>query len=211
MSQNLIQIHTLPESSLLRKACASVLLDEHYPTAWGDSTPRNFQAWMNKFETKTWLPFVWTFGDDIAGLQWAHDFGSSSDGGYVWMGGSVIRPFRGRRYFDLRMEAWGMVRSLLEQEGYLALLGASIVGNHAAYAFITACGYTAVGTYKDWLVHRGRLIDVILYAIRPQDQNLLWLLAEKRAHNTRVFYHQITEERAEESPYCHRYIDHRQL
>ncbi|PON12440.1 hypothetical protein C2W62_39590 [Candidatus Entotheonella serta] len=59
--------------------------------------------------------------------------------------------------------------------------------------------------------HRGRLVDVILYAIRPQDQNLLWLLAEKRAHNARVFYHQITEERAEESPYCRRYIDHRQL
>ncbi len=188
MSDQNLKIHTSPTSPLLKKACAQIIVDEHYPHAWSDLTPRIYHAWMEKFETKTWLPFVWTFDDQIAGLQWAHDISFGPDGGSVWMGGSVFRGFRGKAHFDLRMEAWRIVRTTLEQQGYPCLLGASIVGNRAAYAFITACGYTAVGVYTDWMLNRGRLVDAVLYAIRPQDRNLLWMLAEQRAEESRRRY-----------------------
>lgn len=192
MSEQQLRIHTSSTSPLLRKACARVLVDEHYPQAWSDLTPRIYTDWLSKFETKTWLPFIWTLNDELVGFQWAHDLAFGPDGGIVWMGGSVFKGFRGKKYYDLRMEAWGMVRASLEEQGYSSLLGASIVGNQGAYAFITACGYTAVGVYKEWMLNQGRLVDAVLYTLRPQDRNILWLLAEHRAQEARKRYAEVT-------------------
>lgn len=63
-----IQILSPPTPALLRKACAAILLDEHYPTAWADTVPRIFLSWMDAFSNSQFIPFMWEVDGQIAGM-----------------------------------------------------------------------------------------------------------------------------------------------
>lgn len=186
-----IQILSSPPAAVLRKACAAILLDEHYPTAWADSVPRIFTTWMQAFSSNQFIPFVWMVNGEVAGMQWAHDYGEDSEGAYTWLGGSAFRPFRGKQTAHVRRACWDQVHHELNARGYERIFGACLTTNRAAFHWIRdTYGWHPVGTYKEMLLSQGRLSDFHLFTVRPEDRRILWMSAERRSEDARHLYRQ---------------------
>jgi L-amino acid N-acyltransferase YncA len=190
------QIHVITEtdSPKIRYACSEILVDQHYHTAWGDGSIRIFERWLQKIEQHEIVPFLWTYDGQPGGLHWAHDFGEDEQGAYTWVGGTVLRQFRGKKWHKLQKGGWNAVRQQMEARGYWRMFAACLPHNKAGQILTgQTCGYACAGVYRDWLLYRGKLTDCVLYTQRPQDEKYLWLLAEKRAEEARRIYRQKTE------------------
>lgn len=184
-----IEILTSPPAAVLRKACATILLDEHYPTAWADSVPRIFTSWMQAFSDNQFIPFIWMVNGEVAGMQWAHDYGEDTGGAYTWLGGSAFRRFRGKKTEGVRQACWEHVHHELKERGYERIFGACLTSNRAAFHWIRdTYGWHPIGTYKDMLLCQGRLSDFHLFTVRLEDRHILWISAEQRAQTARRLY-----------------------
>lgn len=55
---NQIHVVTEADSPKIRYACSEILMDQHYPTAWGDGSIRIFERWLEKIEQHEIVPFL---------------------------------------------------------------------------------------------------------------------------------------------------------
>ncbi len=186
MDFNKLQAHTSLADYLLKEACELIVADSHYQTSWGDGTDRSPDAWLQRFKRHEWVPVLWTYQGEPGGFHWLHDFAEDYAGAYTWVGGLVFPAFRGRKYQYLHAQSWQLMRMTFEEIGFARLFAACLAHNRAGQAWCEqTCHYIHAGIYRDWLLHNGALTDCVLYSIRPEDQSLLWVVAEQRAARVR--------------------------
>lgn len=186
MDLKYFRAHTSLDDEVLKRVCHLIVEDIHYQTSWGDGTERNPDAWLQRFKDNLWIPVLWSYQGTPGGFHWLHDFGDHEAGAYTWVGGIVFPEFRGRQFEPLRVRSWRLMRTTFEAIGFVRLFAACLTHNTAGQRWCEqTCGYRRAGIYRDWLLHQGALTDCVLYCMRPQDQGLLWVDAEKRALHVR--------------------------
>jgi RimJ/RimL family protein N-acetyltransferase len=112
----------------------------------------------------------------VGGGFYLHDMGADADGPYAWVGIYVLPPYR--RY---ALRACAMVRRACERQGLCRFFVATRHSNRPVQMLLRHVGFTRLGIYPDWSYFNGTLDAAAIYTLRPEDQELAWAAAKKRA------------------------------
>lgn len=144
-------------------------------------------TWLEAIRSGSILPFFWSLNEEVGGAYWLHDMGKDEHGNitHAWTGMYHLNGYRGHK----AAAAWQLTLLKIREAGIHSLFGACRISNTRAQAFVEQkMGYSKLGIFPKWMPFQGALDDVILYAIRQEDESLAWQLAASRASEVQRLY-----------------------
>ncbi len=150
--------------------------------AYGDGTPDNIQACMEKFtDFNCWLPILWSFDEEIGGIHWLHDMDREAES--TWIGGYMMPALRGTVNRPIRQAIWPLIVDVIRSLGLVTVHCAILSWNAPALAWASEeHGYSYVGHYDDFILAGDTPAPCEVFTLRHQDL----LLAEQSAEARRL-------------------------
>jgi RimJ/RimL family protein N-acetyltransferase len=181
-----VTVTTTPTLEQMKMWWAALQQDPTRSQAYTDFMPTELDDFLHSVhqeDISVWMFLVGTdTGTHIGGAYYLHDAGRDSEGPYTWLGAYILPTFRGR----IATRAWHLLKQQCAQQGLSRLFAAVRHSNRPAQRFLAQqMGFTRLGAFVDWSYFAGRLDTVLLYTLRPEDQGVAWVAAERRAHRAR--------------------------
>jgi RimJ/RimL family protein N-acetyltransferase len=175
-----ITLTTTPTLEQMKIWWAELQHDPARRLAYTDFMPTELETFLEAMRRGDITVWMFLVGGDVAprvgGVFYVHDTGADADGPYAWIGTYVLPPYR-----RLTLRAAAMVRRACERQGLRRFFVATRQSNRPVQMLLRHAGFTRLGIYPDWSYFNGTLDAVVLYTLRPEDRELAWALAEKRA------------------------------
>jgi RimJ/RimL family protein N-acetyltransferase len=179
-----ITLTTTPTLEQMKIWWAELQHDPARYLAYTDFMPTELEVFleaMHRGDITVWMFLIAGSGAPrIGGAIYVHDMGTDTDGPYAWIGTYVLPPYR-----RLTLRAWNMVCRACERQGLRRFFVATRQSNRPVQMLLGRAGFTRLGIYPDWSYFNGALDAVVLYTLRPEDRELAWAVAEKRAYQFR--------------------------
>ncbi len=173
------------EKFYIRQLFGELVTDPRTPRAYSDCSPKTLSGWEHDVRNGVAVPYGWFVGDTLGGAFWMHDY----EDDYTWLGGYVMPAFRGREHEELCRQGSQACEQAIRHDGFKHLFAVVLAHNTAAQVWVRqCCGLTPLGIYRHWTINRGRWTDGVVFCKNyPQDQNMAWVLAERRVETVRQY------------------------
>jgi RimJ/RimL family protein N-acetyltransferase len=176
-----ITLTTVPTLEQMKIWWAEWQQDPARHFAYTDFMPKELEEFLEAMHQGNITVWMFLLADDVTprvgGAFYLHDMGAGADGPYAWLGTYVLQPYR-----RLTLRAWTLVRRACERQGLQRFFVATRHSNRPVQMLLRHAGFTRLGIYPDWSYFNGTLDAAALYTLRPEDQELAWAAAEKRAY-----------------------------
>lgn len=153
---------------------------EDLSRAYADGFPESPESFYNDVQRGTRKILLGLYNNEVAGIYWLHDILQRTDGSPMaaWTGAYFLPAYRGRPASHL----WQASCRTWETQGITHFFVATHIANRCSQAFITrGMRFQRVGVYHRFTYFQGNPADVVIYCKSPDDTELAWQCAQKRA------------------------------
>jgi RimJ/RimL family protein N-acetyltransferase len=174
-----ITLLTAPTLEQMKTWWAALQQDPVRHLAYPDFMPTKLDSFLeavHRGDSMVWMFLIGNEPSCIGGVFYLHDMGADADGPYAWIGTYILPPYR-----NVTLRAWELVRCACARQGLRRFFVAVRHSNRPAQMLLRRAGFVRLGIYPDWSYYEGAPDAVVLYTLRPEDQGVAWVEAEKRA------------------------------
>ncbi len=177
VTERIIELNDNPKPAQLCQLWQTLKSDATVKGMFMDTMPVHLETFLSPMLTDEM--YLWTIEVDgqLAGAHWIHDVMPYNGARSGWVASYYFRHMRGLLHTEPLRQTYAAARAI----GISHILGGTRPSNRVAYQFALNSGLHDVGYIEAFGWFEGKLDDLIIFALDPQDANEAMRQGHQRA------------------------------